>query len=182
MRRAASATEALRMSDNHEWVVWNGSLGVLDMVAMGRVERDASGRSAWLAAPYDIVGPFSLDELEAQGRVAFGACLVMSRQKWREDQAELRLQAREQRRASAERFAEEFAKRFGMRFDDPDDDSEDRALLELPPDGDLSAGEINAAFRRLAKSAHPDAGGDHDSYCRLTDARDALLERASAVN
>jgi hypothetical protein len=166
------------MSDSHEWVVWNGSLGVLDMVAMGRVEQDSSGRNAWLAEPYGIVGPFDLDELETQGRISFGACLVMSRRKWQEDQTELRLQAREQRRAYAEQFNREFARRFA----EPDDDSEYRALLELSSEGELTAIEINSAFRRLAKTTHPDAGGDHDSYCRLTEARDALLERASSVN
>ena len=165
-----------------EWVVWNGSLGVLDTGRDG--PRRAARRwpvSAWLAAPYDIVGPFSLDELETRGRIAFGACLVLSRQKWQEEQIELRRQAREQRRASAERFDAEFARRFGVRFAHEDDDGEDRALLELPRDGELTAAEINAAFRRLAKTAHPDAGGDNEAYCRLTDARDALLERASAV-
>jgi hypothetical protein len=166
------------MSDNTEWVVWNGSLGVLDMVAMGRIEQDSSGRNAWLAEPYDIVGPFNLDELETRGRIAFGACLVMSRRKWQEDQTELRLQAREQRRAYAEQFNREFAKRFA----EPDDDSEYRALLELPAQGELTTAEINSAFRRLAKTTHPDAGGDHDAYCRLTEARDALMERASSVN
>jgi hypothetical protein len=158
------------MSDNRDWVVWNGSLGVLDMAAIGRVEHGSSGRSAWLAAPYDIVGPFRLDELEALGRIAFGACIVMSRQKWQEDQVELRVQARERRRA------------FAMRFAEPDDDLDYREILELPRGGELTAAQINSAFRRLAKTAHPDAGGDHDSYCRLTEARDALLERASSVN
>jgi len=159
-----------RMSDSSEWVVWNGSLGVLDMARMGRVKQDASGRNAWLAAPYDVVGPFSLDELESLGRVAFGACLVMSRQKWQDDQIELRRQAREQRRA------------FAMRFTEPDDDSDNRELLELPPEGALTAAQINSAFRRLAKTAHPDAGGSHDDYCRLTEARDALLRSAPATN
>ncbi len=158
------------MSDKNEWVVWNGSLGVLDMARMGRVEQDASGRNAWLGAPYDIVGPFSLDELESHGRVAFGACLVMSRRKWQDDQIELRIEAREKRRA------------FALRFSEPDDDSAHRELLELPAEGELMALEINSAFRRLAKTAHPDAGGSHDDYCNLTEARDALLERASSVN
>lgn len=158
------------MSDKLDWVVWNGSLGVLDMAAMGRVESDSAGRSGWLAAPYDVVGPFSLDELESSGRIAFGACLVMSRQRWQEDQVELRLRAREQRRAYATRFAE------------PYDDLDYREILQLPLEGALTAAAINSAFRRLAKTAHPDAGGDHESYCRLTEARDALLKRASSVN
>jgi hypothetical protein len=155
------------MSDESDWVVWNGSLGVLDMVRMGRVEQDAAGRNAWLAEPYDVVGPFSLEELESLGRVAFGACLVMSRRKWQEDQIELRSQARQQRRA------------FAMRFNEEEDDSDERERLELPLEGALTAAQINAAFRRLAKTAHPDAGGNHDDYCSLTEARDVLLRTAA---
>jgi len=155
------------MDDNREWVVWNGSLGVLDMAGLGRVEHNEACRSAWLAAPYDIVGPFDLDELETSGRVAFGACLVMSRRKWQEDQIELRIEARERRRAEA------------LRFMTSDDDAEHRDVLELPTDGALDAADITAAFRRLAKKAHPDAGGDHDAYIRLTEARDALLKTAA---
>lgn len=162
------------MSDRDEWVVWNGSLGVLDLAATGRVERDASGRNAWLAAPYDVVGPFSLDELEALGRIAFGACLVMSRRKWQQDQDVLRIQARETRRAQAEAFNARFA------FRDEDGDDAHREALELPLTGALTAQQVNAAFRRLAKKAHPDAGGDHGVYIRLTTARDALLESMAA--
>ena len=131
-----------------------------------------------LAAPYDIVGPFNLDELETLGRIAFGACLVMSRRE---------MAGRSDRAASggartATRHAEQFNREFARRFAEPDDASEHRALLELPPEGDLTAAEVNSAFRRLAKTTHPDAGGDHDAYCRLTEARDALLEQASSVN
>jgi len=159
------------MSDIRDWVVWNGSIGIVDMAALGRIEHDEAGRNAWLAEPYDVVGPFSLDDLESLGSIAFGACIVMSRAKWREAQVELR------RRAQAER--REYAKRFALFGDDDDDVSKDRELLELPGDGRLSALEINSAFRRLAKKAHPDAGGDHESYIRLTAARDALLERVA---
>lgn len=155
------------MDDNREFVVWNGSLGVLDTVFLGRVEQDSSGRAAWLAAPYDMVGPFNLDELETMGQVAFGACLVLSRRKWQEDQIELRIAAREQRRAQAKRFTES------------DDDGDARDLLDLPSDGALKVAEINAAFRRRAKTAHPDAGGDHETYCQLTEARDTLLRTAA---
>ena len=38
------------------------------------------------------------------------------------------------------------------------------------------AATVNAAFRRLAKKAHPDAGGDSAAYIRLTEARDVLME------
>ena len=153
------------MTEKEEWFVWNGSMGILDTVKIGAVEHGEGGRSAYLAPPYDVVGPFSLDELETRGRIAFGACLVMSRQRWREDQAELRREGLEKRRAFL----------FLLNFDG--DDRESRAILNLPTDGELEPSEINAAFRRLAKTAHPDAGGSDELYRRIAEARDALLER-----
>ncbi|MBL1257022.1 J domain-containing protein [Methylocystis sp. Sn-Cys] len=159
------------MTDKEQWVVWNGSLGVLDMVTIGHIEAREDGRRAYLAPPYGVVGPFSLDELEAQGRIAFGECLVMSRQRWQEDQVELRLEAREKRRAFQFQF--HFAE---------SDQEEHRETLNLPIEGALTPSEINAAFRRLAKTAHPDAGGSAEEYRRIAEARDALLEQFAAAS
>jgi len=153
------------MTDKEEWFVWNGSIGILDSVTIGAVEHGAGGRSAFLAPPYDMVGPFSLDELETRGRIAFGACLVMSRERWREDQVELRREGQEKRRA------------FLLRLDFDGDERERREILNLPANGALEPADINAAFRRLAKTAHPDAGGSDELYRRIAEARDALLER-----
>ena len=108
-----------------EWVVWNGSMGILDMVTIGRIEHGEAGRSAWLATPYDVVGPFSLDDLENLGRIAFGACHVMSRRKWKQDQVELRLEARKERRA------------WSMEFLDGADENRHRETLNLPDEGPL---------------------------------------------
>lgn len=151
------------MTDKEEWVVWNGSLGVLDMVTIGRVEEAEGGRMAFLAPPYGVVGPFSLDQLEAEGRITFGACLVMSRQRWQEDQVELRIAAQKARRAF-------------LFQPDAEDDRPHRETLELPLEGELEVVQINAAFRRLAKTAHPDAGGTDADYRRIAEARDALLD------
>ncbi len=152
-----------------EWVVWNGSMGILDMVTIGRIEHGEAGRSAWLATPYDVVGPFSLDDLENLGRIAFGACHVLSRRKWKQDQVELRLEARKERRA------------WSMEFLDGADENRHRETLNLPDEGPLTASQINAAFRQLAKTSHPDAGGSDEIYIRLTEARDALLKAADAT-
>jgi hypothetical protein len=161
--------KARRMADKkEEWVVWNGSLGVLDMVTIGRIEEGEGGRVAYLAPPYGVVGPFSLDELETKGRITFGACMVMSRQRWQEDQAELRREAQAKRRAAMKRGA----------FDE----DELRETLNLPLEGALKPSEINAAFRRLAKTAHPDAGGTNEEYHRITEARDALLEHFATAS
>ncbi|MCL2385889.1 MAG: J domain-containing protein, partial [Alphaproteobacteria bacterium] len=73
------------MTNKEEWVVWNGWMGILDMT-IGHIQQGEVGRRAYLAPPYGAVGPFSLDELETQGRIAFGECLVMSCQRWQEDQ------------------------------------------------------------------------------------------------
>ena len=153
------------MTDKEEWFVWNGSLGILDAVTIGATTLSEGGRRAFLAPPYDVVGPFNLDELETRGRIAFGACLVMSRQRWRQDQAELRREGLEQRRAIL------------LRLDFGNGDREPREILDLPMDGALMPSDINAAFRRLAKTAHPDAGGSDEDYRRIAQARDALLER-----
>ena len=119
--------KARGMTDKEEWFVWNGSMGILDRVTIGAIEHGEGGRSAFLAPPYDMVGPFSLDELETLGRIAFGACLVMSRRRWREDQVELRREGREQRRA------------FLFLLDFDGDDRESREILDLPTDGALEA-------------------------------------------
>lgn len=154
------------MTDKEEWVVWNGSLGILVMAAIGQIEHGENGRSACLAPPYDVVGPFSLDDLETQGRIEFGACLVMSRERWQQDQVDLRVEARRKRRAFV--FQADF-----------DDDQEHREALNLPMEGPLEPSQINAAFRQMAKTAHPDAGGTDEDYRRIADARDALLKQSA---
>lgn len=151
------------MAHGEEWVIWNGSMGILDMAAIGRIETIEGRRDAFLAPPYAIVGPFSLDALEAEGCIAFGECLIMSRQRWQEDQIELRVAAREKRRALLLRMS-------------GDDGLEHREALNLPLEGALEPSQINAAFRKLAKTAHPDAGGSDAKYRRIAEARDALLE------
>jgi hypothetical protein len=156
--------KALPMTHNGKWVVWNGSMGILDMATIGDVQHGESGRNACLAPPYGVVGPFSLDELERLGRIAFGACLVMSRQRWLDDQVKLRLAARERRRAF-------------LFQSDIDDDHEHREILDLPIEGLLKLSDINAAFRQLAKTAHPDAGGSDEHYRHIVEARDALLKK-----
>lgn len=53
----------------------------------------------------------------------------------------------------------------------------DMATIGPIEEGALKPAEINAAFRRLAKTAHPDAGGSDEHYRRIAEARDALLEQ-----
>jgi len=43
--------KARGMTDKKEWVVWNGSMGILDMATIGHIEDGEGGRSAFLAPP-----------------------------------------------------------------------------------------------------------------------------------
>jgi hypothetical protein len=172
--------DTLEAADEEEWVIWNGAHGLVTTVTLGRVEIGAGGRTAWLDEPFDMVGPLSLDELETHGRVAFAACVVMSRQRWQDDQVDLRRESLELRRAAQERVNEEFARVFGghRRHSDnrkPFDERQHRETLNLPADGKLEPRQINAAFRRLAQKAHPDVGGTNEQFVRITEARNALL-------
>jgi hypothetical protein len=176
--------DTLESADGEEWVIWNSAHGLVTTVAIGRLEVGAGGRTAWLDEPFDMVGPFSLDDLETHGRIAFAACIVMSRQKWQDDQVELRRESLEIRRAEQQRMNEEFARYSRNRsgYQDnrkPFDERQHRKTLNLPIDGKLEPRQINSAFRRLAQKAHPDVGGSNEQFVRITEARNALLEYIS---
>ncbi|NTV72153.1 MAG: J domain-containing protein [Azonexaceae bacterium] len=164
-----------------EWVIWNGGLGVVTTATLGRVEVGPGGRVAWLEEPFDMVGPFDFDELETYGRISFAACIVMSRQRWQEDQAALKRESIHLRRAAQERMKEEFARLFGRQSRhhakrQTVDEREHRAALNLPASGKLEKRQVNTAYRRLAQKAHPDVGGSHEQFVRITKARTVLLE------
>jgi len=173
--------ESLEFADGEEWVIWNGALGLVTTVTIGRVETGTEGRTAWLEDPFDMVGPFSLDMLQTQGRISFEACMVMSRQRWREDQLELRQESVALRRAAQQRMNEEFARHYAGRgvhreHFKPFNERQHRETLNLPMDGKLEPRQINAAFRRLAQKVHPDVGGSNEQFVRISHARNALLE------
>jgi hypothetical protein len=167
-----------------EWVIWNGGHGLVTTALLGRVEIGTNGREAWLDEPFDMVGPFRLDDLETHGKIAFAACIVMSRQRWQEDQAALRRESMNMRRAAQDRMNEEFARFSGRQSRyhgkrHPLDEREHREALNLPANGKLERRQVNVAFRRLAQKAHPDVGGSHEQFVRITKARTVLLETIS---
>jgi hypothetical protein len=51
-----------------------------------------------------------------------------------------------------------------------------RQLLGLPFGPRLSRAEIHRAWKRVAKTAHPDAGGSAREFLELSAARDALMK------
>lgn len=178
-------SDAFAIDDEDHWVIWNGEHGLVTTASIGKVEIDADGRKAWLDEPFDMVGPFRLDELETRGRIAFAACMVMSRQKWQDDQVELRKESLKIRRAAQERMEERVADHNQRRNAhqassfEPIDERLHRTVLDLPVEGKLEPSQIKKAFRRLAQKAHPDSGGSHEHFLRITQARNALLEFVS---
>jgi hypothetical protein len=50
-----------------------------------------------------------------------------------------------------------------------------RRMLGLPSHRRLAASEIHQAFKRAAKTVHPDTGGNSDAFLALAEARDALM-------
>ena len=165
--------------DKEQWVIWNSLSGLIAMAAIGRVEVAPDGRRAWLDKPFEMAGPFSLDALETDGRVAFAACIVMSRQRWQDDQVELRRDAYERRRAAQERQHEGQARFNKGRKGRRSDDKQHRETLNLPVEGKLELSQVKTAYRRLAQKVHPDVGGSHEQFVRITEARNALLECVS---
>lgn len=167
-----------------EWVIWNGANGLVTTVTIDRIEND---RMAWLEEPFDMVGPFSLDELETKGRISFAACLVMSRKRWQDDQVELRRKSLKARCAEQQRINDKYAHYSSGHSGHQEkrksfDEQQHRQTLHLPIDSKLESSQINAAFRRLAQKLHPDVGGSHEKFLRITEARNVLLEYISCSN
>ncbi|MBU1643165.1 J domain-containing protein, partial [bacterium] len=136
--------------EEEQWVIWNGSYGIVDTVTISRVEVGSGIRNAWLAEPYHMVGPFSLDELETGGQISFAACIVMSRQRWQEEQTALRRESLEKRRQAQKEMFEEFARYNERRSQRRShfrqfNEKEQRELLNLPLEGALEASQIKAA-------------------------------------
>lgn len=161
--------------EDEEWIIWNSTLGIRDFVTIGRI--DTAECVAWLEAPYDMVGPFSLDELTTNGLIYFAACAVMSKQKWQDDREALRQEALHKRRKAQESFFEELEQHNRRKINAMQcSQIEYRTLLNLPEDGTLELSQIKSAYRKAAKKAHPDAGGSQEMFIRIKEACDALLD------
>jgi hypothetical protein len=71
------------------------------------------------------------------------------------------------------------ASRFGKRGNAPKPltpADRHRQMLGLPLDRRLSGPEIHQAYKRAAKQAHPDGGGNTRKFQELSAARDALMK------
>ena len=161
-----------------DFIIWNSNYGVRDFVTIGRVD---DSKNAWLDDPYEMVGPFSLDELLEIGEISFAACVVMSQDKWKENNSLLRQESFEKQCRLQQQFQEDIKKHNKKRAQfqtnlEQHSQKEHRELLSLPIEGVLEVSQIKAAYRSIVKKVHPDVGGTHEKFIKITQARDALLE------
>jgi len=159
-----------------QWIIWNSSLGIRDFVMIERVQISNNRREAWLEEPYDMVGPFSMDDLERKGEIHFAQCVVMTKERWNKEQQLLRKESYERQRKIREKTFEELDRRNRIRQQgEVSDEKVQRALLELPHGEILKPSQIKAAFRKIAKKAHPDVGGSHEHFVKVSKAKELLL-------
>lgn len=169
------------MYSEEQWVIWNGNYGIVDTVYIKRIEENIDSRSAWLDEPYDMVGPIDFNELQNNGLVNFAACTIMSSQEWSKNQVHLRRMSAIKRRKAQEKLFEDiqqhnFKKQQFSQNCNTLSEKESRNILNLPLDTELDLQQIKKAFRTLAKSSHPDTGGDHEQFINITNARDFLIK------
>lgn len=158
-----------------EWIIWNSAIGIHDFVTIGHINDEES--VAWLESPYQMVGPFSIKELLAQGQISFAECVVMSKQKWQEERESLLTISMMRRRKAQQEFFEELEKQNKRRQHNHTYELEAyRTVLGLPISGTLEITQIKSAYRKAAKKAHPDAGGTQEMFLRVKEAHDTLLE------
>lgn len=177
--------ESVAFDDEEQFVIWNGSFGVADTVTIGRVELNNDSKEAWLEEPYGMVGPFSFDTLYGEGVISFAKCIVMTKAKWREEQDRLREESLEKRAKAQREMFEELnranaRRQRGMGMGGIDERAM-RELLCLPMDGHLEVTQIKAAYKKVAKTAHPDVGGSHEVFVEIAQARDTLVELYSEL-
>ena len=157
-----------------DFIIWNSALGVRDFVTIGRVEFESGAAKGWLDEPYEMVGPFCLDELLSKGQISFAACVVISQERWEEDQHSIRREVfLKQKKMQEDIHRYNKKKHSEFRFIS---EKEHRELLCLPIEGVLEISQIKAAYRKAAKSVHPDVGGSHEEFLKIGRARDALLQ------
>jgi hypothetical protein len=145
-------------------VCWSTFKGNVDTASIAKTRKDKWCIAALLQEPYgSLVEWFNLNDLERRGRVETRGYVLLSPEQWAIE-----------RDALLEKFHKEQARRFP-----PLDPAEvqQREVLNLPNQGPLSKAEIEYAYRKSAKTSHPDVGGDEEQFKRVLAAKDALLAR-----
>jgi hypothetical protein len=162
-----------------EFIIWNPTFGVRDFAMIGEIKKEEDIINIWMDDPYDMVGPLNLQELLLKGEIAFEACLVMTKKYWQKDQNRLKKESYNKQQKIHKEFQEDIKQHNKKREYysstlKEKSEKEYRKLLALPLNGKLEISQIKTAYRKIAKSTHPDVGGDHETFVLITEAKDAL--------
>ena len=129
------------------------------------------------AFKFDAFEKEFLDQIQAliaRAKLAAGEARRRAEEsKRRTEEAQRRFEEAQRRAEESKRRTEEAQRRAANKAKPPDA----HALLGLKIGA--TRGEITAAFRRLAKTRHPDAGGDAAAFRDLVQARDKLMRAFS---
>jgi len=164
-----------------EFIIWNAVYGVRDFVTIGHIETDRKNTNAWLDEPYEMVGPFDLDELYLKGQIRFAACMVITKSKWEQDKTFIYEDSLKQKQIAQEQQNEQIRRYNQKRREhftniEENEEKKYRKLLSLPLEGILKISQIKIAYRKIVKKVHPDVGGDEEIFREVTIAKDILLE------
>lgn len=161
-----------------DFIIWNPTLGISDFVSIGEIENENENNRllVWLDEPYDFVGPLSLDELLYNHAINFEACVVMTEEYWEKNRNELLLQSYVKQQQTYKEFQEELQRRNKQKSQNHiNQEIKYREILCLPHKGILKISEVKTAYKKVAKTEHPDMGGSHERFVLITEAKEALL-------
>jgi hypothetical protein len=162
-----------------EFIIWNSSFGVRDFAMIGEIKKEDDTINIWMDDPYDMVGPLDLKELLLKGKIYFEACIVMTKENWQKNQSQLKKESYQKQQKIYKEFQDlnkHNKKRENFNSSqNKNDEKEYRKLLSLPLEGKLEIVQIKTAYRKLAKTEHPDMGGSDERFVLITEAKDALI-------
>lgn len=164
-----------------EFIIWNEILGIRDFVTIGEVIQEDNKIKIFLDDPYDMVGPLDLKELLSNQEISFEACVVMTKENWYHHKEHLQQQAFKKQQKIQREFQEKLRKKNQnkqQQFNTKNQHSEKeyRKLLSLPIEGTLTITQIKTAYKKTAKSTHPDTGGDHNQFVLINEAKEILIQ------
>lgn len=163
-----------------EFIIWNGTFGIRDIVYIGEIKEENGIALIWLDDPYEMVGPLKLEELLTKGEIAFEACIVMTKSQWNLTRDKLQKESYKKQQKIHQEFQEKIKHNNKKRQSynsttEHKSEKEYRRILSLPLEGKLEISQIKKAYRKIAKTTHPDVGGDHHEFVLITEAKEALL-------
>jgi curved DNA-binding protein CbpA len=159
-----------------DFIIWNSTLGISDFVSISEIKKENEELLIWLDEPYDFVGPLKLKQLLKNDELQFEACVVMTEEYWEKNKNELLIQSYVKQQHTFKEFQEELKRRNKNKSQHhSNQEIQYREILCLPLQGILNTTQIKSAYKKIAKTEHPDMGGSHENFIQITEAKEALL-------